>query len=173
MLFILSYKLLTFWSFRKNCLIRKIKLIPKLMMSGPGLQIITIYVLPIISRSKSNQTMEFGQVIECKKRNIFLQKSCRKWGRETSSRPLFVFLALNLTYNKSKMYKSLEYWSRDMLNFDFFQKGSGNSYFTTFYVWFLYPVNWPNFFVFTSWGNGHSLYCDCLLTILWRNKFWN
>ena len=37
------------------------------------------------------QTIKFGQIIENKKINIFLQKSIRKWGRETSSRPLFVF----------------------------------------------------------------------------------
>ena len=35
-------------------------------------------------RSKGNQTMKFGQVIECKLRNIFLEKS--KCGGETSPR---------------------------------------------------------------------------------------
>ena len=44
---------------------------------------ITIHISPNISRSKSNQTMKFGQLIEYKKRNIFLQKSSRKWDRET------------------------------------------------------------------------------------------
>ena len=49
-----------------------------------------------ISRSKRNwnltfQTLEFDQVKEHNKRNTFLQKSCRKWGRETSSAPLFAF----------------------------------------------------------------------------------
>ena len=34
--------------------------------------------------------MEFGQLIEYNKINIFLQKLWRKWGRETISRPLFV-----------------------------------------------------------------------------------
>ena len=34
-------------------------------------------------------------------------------------------MALNLTYNKNKLYKSLDYWSRDMLNFDFLDKGQG------------------------------------------------
>ena len=34
--------------------------------------------------------MKFGQAIKYNKRNTFLQKSCRKWGRETSSRSLFV-----------------------------------------------------------------------------------
>ena len=34
--------------------------------------------------------MKFGQLIEHPKRNIFLSKLCRKWGRETSSRLLLV-----------------------------------------------------------------------------------
>ena len=35
-------------------------------------------ILPNISRTKSNQTMRLGQLIEINKRNIFLQKLCRK-----------------------------------------------------------------------------------------------
>ena len=35
--------------------------------------------------------MKLGQLIEYNKRNIFLQKTCRKWVRETSSRPLSAF----------------------------------------------------------------------------------
>ena len=46
---------------------------------------------PISHEIKANQTFKFGQVIKYNKRNIFLRKSCGKWGRETSSRPLFVF----------------------------------------------------------------------------------
>ena len=52
---------------------------------------ITIHILPNISRSKGNRTMILGQLTEYNTRNISLQKSCRKWIRETSSRPLFVF----------------------------------------------------------------------------------
>ena len=50
-----------------------------------------IHTLPSILQSKGNQTFKIGQVIEYNKRNIFPQKSCRKWGRETSSRPLLSF----------------------------------------------------------------------------------
>ena len=39
-----------------------------------------------ISRSKDNQTMKFGQLIECNMRNIFLEKSYTKCGGETSPR---------------------------------------------------------------------------------------
>ena len=83
--------------------------------------------------------MKFGELMEYNKRNIFLQKWCKKWGRETSSRPLFGFWkslmwgkskcsgakfqyissGIHLPYDKSKLYKTLDYWSRDMLNFSF------------------------------------------------------
>ena len=56
-------------------------LISKFMTSQPGLQTIAIHILPNISQSKGNQTIKFGQLIQYNKRNIFLQKLCRKWGK--------------------------------------------------------------------------------------------
>ena len=44
-----------------------------------------------------------------------------------------VLIALNLAYNRNKLYKTLEYRSRDMFNFDFFYKESGNSFATSFF----------------------------------------
>ena len=32
---------------------------------------------------------------------------------------------LNLTYSKNKLHETLDYWSRDMLDFDFSEKGLG------------------------------------------------
>ena len=61
------------------------------MASQPGLQTIAVHTLSNISRSKDNQTMKFGQLIEYNERNVFLQKLCRKCGKETSFIPLFVF----------------------------------------------------------------------------------
>ena len=61
------------------------------LTSQPGFQIIAIHILANISQSKGNQTMKFHQLIEHNKTNIFLHKLCRKWGKETSSRPLFIF----------------------------------------------------------------------------------
>ena len=61
------------------------------MTPQTGQQIIKAHILPNISRSKSNQAMEFGQLIKYSVRNIFLQKLYRKWVREVISRPLFVF----------------------------------------------------------------------------------
>ena len=120
--------------------------------------------------------MKFGQVIEYNKRNIFLWKSCRKWGRETSSSPLFFFLkksfiwgkskgfavlfqslsiVLNLANNKNKIYKDFEYWSRNMLNIDFLKKGLGIVFPPHFVYDFsrktfvkLYSIGWP---VFIAW----------------------
>ena len=107
-------------------------------------------------------------------REIFLfNKPCRKWGRETSSRPLFVFqknfilgkskwsaawfhyisIALRLAYNKNKRFRTLHYWSRDILNFDFLDKCLGIVspphfvYDFSTNVYMLYSINWPNFIV--------------------------
>ena len=114
-------------------MIRKICLTSKFITSQPRLQTISIHI--------ANHTMKFGQWY----RNIFLRKLCRKWGRETCSRPLFILwksliwdeskwsatqfryisIALNLPYNKTKLYKTLDHWSRDMLNFNFSEKDLG------------------------------------------------
>ena len=44
------------------------------MASQPGLQTIAIHILGNISRSKCNQAMKFGQLIEYNMRNVFLEK---------------------------------------------------------------------------------------------------
>ena len=59
---------------------RRIRLISKFLTSQSGQQTIAIHVLPNISKSKDNQTMEFGQLIDYNMRDIFLQKSYTKWG---------------------------------------------------------------------------------------------
>ena len=71
------------------------------MTSQSGQQTITIHILPNISQSKGNQTMKLGQLIECNKRNMFHQKLYGKWGWETSSRPLIIFLK-SLIWGKRK-----------------------------------------------------------------------
>ena len=42
--------------------------------------------MPNISRSKGNQTMKFGQLVECITKKLFFEKSCTKCGGETSPR---------------------------------------------------------------------------------------
>ena len=71
----------------KNDLIRKIRLISKIMTQQPGQQTIPIHILSIISWSKSNQAMEFGQLLESNMGNILLEKSYPKGGEETIPRP--------------------------------------------------------------------------------------
>ena len=48
---------------------------------------IATHILTNVSRTKSNQTMKFGPVIEHNKRKIFLEKSYTKCGGETNSKP--------------------------------------------------------------------------------------
>ena len=48
------------------------------MTSQTGQQMITIHMLPSISRSKGNQTMKFGKIMGYDIRNIFLEKSYAK-----------------------------------------------------------------------------------------------
>ena len=134
------------FSLRKNGLIRRIRLISKFMTSQPGYNTtIIIHTLPNISQSKGNQKIKLGKAKEHNKRNIFFQKSFRKWGKETSSRPLSLFqksfiwcknkwtmssfkyiaIVLNLAYNKNKLYKTLDYWSRYVLKYGFLDKDLG------------------------------------------------
>ena len=66
---------------RKNGLIRKLRLISKLMTTQHRYQSVTIQILPNISRSKGNETMEFGQLIDYDKRNIFFRRSFKNEAR--------------------------------------------------------------------------------------------
>ena len=53
-----------------------------------------------ISRSKGNQTMKFGQLIDCNMRNIFLEKSYTKSNGETSPRPFSEKLKLSISLDQ-------------------------------------------------------------------------
>ena len=46
---------------------------------------IVIEILPRTSRSKGNQTMKFGELIECNMRNIFLERLYTKYGGESQT----------------------------------------------------------------------------------------
>ena len=104
------------------------------MMSQLGKPTISIHILPNISQSKDYQKMKLGQLREYNKRNIFLQKLYRQWDRETYSRPFFFSKkaeyevkesGLLLSFNIFQQPSTLNYWSRDMLNFNFSRKGLG------------------------------------------------
>ena len=66
--------------FALNGLIRKLRLISKLMKSQPGHQIITIHILPSISRSKEYQVIKFGELIKYVT-NVFLGNSYSEVGK--------------------------------------------------------------------------------------------
>ena len=76
----------------RNGLIKKIRLIWYFTM--------LIHKLPNISRGEGNQTMKFGQLIECNMRNIFLEKSYTKCGGETSPRPFSEKLKLTISLDQ-------------------------------------------------------------------------
>ena len=59
------------------------------MASPTGQQVIAIHTFSNISRSKSNQAMKPGQVIEYNMRNIFLEKSCKKHFGKASPRSFY------------------------------------------------------------------------------------
>ena len=67
-------------------------------MSQPGYQTIEIHILPNISRSKSNQTVKFSQLKKYFSSKI-TQEMMKKWGKKTSSRPLF-FLKKKKIYTR-------------------------------------------------------------------------
>ena len=75
----------------KTTFLNRLRLTSKFMTSQPGFQTIPGLILPNISQSKGSQTMKFIQLTEYDKTNIFFQVLCRKWGKETSSWPLFIF----------------------------------------------------------------------------------
>ena len=97
--------------------------------------------MPNISQRRVNKTMKLGQLIKDNTRNTFLQKSCRKWSMEASSRPLFVFQTSFICAKRKR-------------SFDFLEKGQGivsSPYFTYDFSRKMFPMlysnNWPNFIV--------------------------
>ena len=91
---------LAYFVMQQNGLIRKIMLLSNFMTSQHCQQAIVIHLLPNISRINWHQTTEFGQLIECNIRNIFLDKSCTKCGGETSCRPFSETLKLSISLDQ-------------------------------------------------------------------------
>ena len=69
-------------------------------MSEPGKQRIAMHILPNISRSKDNQAIKFGQLIEYNMKNIFVEKSYTKYAGETILRPLPKKSKLSISLNQ-------------------------------------------------------------------------
>ena len=64
-------------------MIRKIRLNLKFVTSQPEKETLAIHIMPNVSRSKGNQILKFGQLIEHNMRIIFLEKPYTKYGDET------------------------------------------------------------------------------------------
>ena len=69
------------------------------MTSQAGKQIITIHILPNISRSKDNKAMKFGKLIEYNVRNTFFKKYAEN---ETGRLVPDLFYSLKKIYISSK-----------------------------------------------------------------------
>ena len=78
-----------------------------------------------------------------------------------------------MAYNKNKLYKTLDYWSRDMLNFSFSEKSVGLvSQSHLVYdlsgkkIFMLHSIKFHCHVAFTSRDIEQYVYYDCLLTRL-------
>ena len=144
------------------------------MTSQTGWQTIVIHILPNISRSKDNQAMKFGHLIECSMRNISLEKFYTKFGGKTSPRPFSEKLKLtisldqwpNVLYSFFLLYGKLSIikicWNQaadhslspHIKLFEKTRRGlklvSLSHFLHTFWrkiFLLLYSINWPNFIV--------------------------
>ena len=80
------------------------------MTSQPGQQTIAMHILPNISRSKGNQTI--NQAIEKNMKAIFLEKPYIKYGGETSPRPFSGKLKLSISLDQ----QAKDFYSLFLLN---------------------------------------------------------
>ena len=64
------------------------------MKSQNGKQTIVMHTLLNILRSKDNQTIKFGKLVEYNMRNMFPDKSQTKFGGETITRPFYKKLSI-------------------------------------------------------------------------------
>ena len=112
------------------------------------------HILPIVSWSKGNQTMKFGQLIICNKRNNNLQKSFKNEAERLVSDLFFFLKKVLYDATLNKLCKTLDYWSKDILNFDFLEKVLGIVFpphfvydFSRKMFFMLYSINWSNIIV--------------------------
>ena len=70
------------------------------MTSELGYKAIVMHILPNILRSKNNQTMKLGQLIEYNIRNIFLEKSYKKCDGKTILIPFSKKSKLSISLNQ-------------------------------------------------------------------------
>ena len=141
-----------------------------------------MHILPNISRSKDNQTMKFGQLIEYKMRNIFLKKSYTKCGGETSPRHFSKKSKLSISLNRQSKLQTTCFYSYKALLKNKERSRTSLSW-VSFCAWFLkknisliifYGLTKFHFLAaFALWDIGQYIYNNnCLWIKLWRHKFW-
>ena len=82
------------------------------MTSQPGKQTVAIQILANISKSKGNQTMKCGKLINCNMMNIFIGTSYTKCDAEAITRPFS---------KKSKLRISLDQQTELLFSLFYFQ----------------------------------------------------
>ena len=166
------------------------------MTARPGKQMANI--LSIMSRSKGNQIMKCSQLIEYNMRNIFLEKSYAKVFPDSFLKiQNWAYLWINNLKFCTVCFYCISCWGlskyiETMLQItwlylikSFFKnnKRSGNSLLASISAWFLKKnisliifhqlAKFHCLVAFTSWDIGQYVYWNCLLTSLWRHKFWH
>ena len=81
----------------ENDLVKNLMLISKFMIPQAGQQLTVIHILSNISTSKGNQIIKFGHLTKCNMRNIFLEKSSRKYAGKTIPIPFSEKLKLSIS----------------------------------------------------------------------------
>ena len=78
---------LDFLVIKKNALIKTIRLTSKFVTSQPGKETFAMHILPSISKSKGNQTMKFGQLINITWGTFFFKNTHTNCVGDTIPRP--------------------------------------------------------------------------------------
>ena len=102
----------------KKGLIRKLWSISKFMASQTGQEIITMHILPNILRSKGNQIMKFGQLIEYNMTSIFLEKSYKQCDGETIFGTFYKKIKIECTSGRllSKYFSLQSFFTKDSVS---------------------------------------------------------
>ena len=148
------------------------------MLSQPGKQTYATHIFPNISRSNDRQTLKFGKLIEYNMKNIFLEKPCLKYGRETIPRPFSKKskLGISLDQQSKKMYSLLLLYIHGKVYENILKRRCwplALTLYKAFSAWFLKRNIFLVIFdklakfhcqvAFTSWDNEQYVYCNWLL----------
>ena len=167
--------LLLFWPCRKNGSIKKVRLISKLMTCNLVNKEVQYTYCPISHEVKATRQWNLVSWYTITRKHFFKNhaeneagKKNFKWGKSKWSAAYFEYIQQPSTWHTTKTRK--------------FRKESGDSFSTTFCVWFqgrcfsyyiLLNDQISLFDCFISWDIGQYMYCNCLFPILRHHKFWN